>query len=191
MARAQQSPLRILFLGNVIERKGLLTLIAAVGDERLAVSVDVVGSLDTDPVYARYVQAIASARGFPSTVTFYGALDNEPLREKLKSAHVLVVPSSYEGFGIVYLEGMGFGLPAIGTTAGAAAEIISAGKNGYLIAPNDSRTLTNHLIALDRDRTILMQLSLNALMRYKRQPKWEETATAIRRFLLKIIESGK
>jgi glycosyltransferase involved in cell wall biosynthesis len=191
LERALQSPLRILFLGNLIERKGFHALLEAVSDERLTVKVDVVGALDSEPAYARAMQASAAARGFRSAVTFHGPLDHAPLVEKLKAAHVLVVPSSYEGFGIVYLEGMGFGLPAIGTTAGAAGEIIVDGKNGYLISPRDSRTLTDRLIALDRDRALLRQLSLNALTRYRQQPKWEETAARIRKFLLAQIEKWK
>jgi glycosyltransferase involved in cell wall biosynthesis len=91
---------------------------------------------------------------------FHGSLNNQPLIEKLGNAHVLVVPSSYEGFGIVYLEGMCFGLPAIGTTAGAAGEIIEHGKTGYLIEPNDSQSLANHLAQLASDRDLLTQLSL-------------------------------
>ena len=79
------------------------------------------------------------SHGLQSTVHFHGPLDNEELIAKYKSAHVLVVPSSYEGFGIVYLEGMAFGLPAIGTTAGAASEIISDGETGFLIPPDDVR----------------------------------------------------
>lgn len=47
-----------------------------------------------------------------------------PSLKNFKNAHTLIVPSSYEGFGIVYLEGMSFGLPAIGTTAGAASELV-------------------------------------------------------------------
>ena len=87
------------------------------------------------------MQEFVTVNGLSSIVHFHGALDNEPLKQKLKQAHVLIVPSSYEGFGIVYLEGMAFGLPAIGTTAGAAGEIIEHGKTGYLIEPNDSATL--------------------------------------------------
>jgi glycosyltransferase involved in cell wall biosynthesis len=103
--------------------------------------------------------------------------------EKLKQAHVLVVPSSYEGFGIVYLEGMGFGLPAIGTTAGAASEVIDQGQTGYLIAPDDNKALAKHLQSLAEDRNLRTRLSLNALRRYLRQPSWTDTAKNIRDFL--------
>jgi glycosyltransferase involved in cell wall biosynthesis len=118
-----------------------------------------------------------------SPIRFHGAVNNDPLVAMLQTAHVLVVPSSYEGFGIVYLEGMAFGLPAIGTTAGAAPEIIEEGRTGYLIGPDDDQALASHLAALARDRELLSRLSLNAWERYRRQPKWKQTAASIRSFL--------
>jgi len=117
-------------------------------------------------------------------------LDNGPLIEMYKQAHVMVVPSSYEGFGIVYLEGMGFGLPAIGTKAGAASEIITHGEDGYLIEPDDVDALANHLSELVVNRDLLVKLSLNAMKRYQRQPKWDETAKNIRDFLQQFVGAG-
>jgi glycosyltransferase involved in cell wall biosynthesis len=194
-ARAESGPLRMLFLGNVIPRKGLHTLLQALGQLPVPdYQLDVVGSLSSDPAYARQMQELASlhpnsprAGGQLSTVHFHGALDNIPLVEKLKAAHVLVVPSSYEGFGIVYLEGMAFGLPAIGTSAGAAGEIIRDGQNGYLVSPEDAGALAERLSALATDRDLLARLSLNALKRYREQPTWEQTAAEIRTFLLGMI----
>ena len=187
-ARASQDPLRILFLGNVMERKGLHTLLSAVESQRSKVKVDVIGSLTSDPAYAKQMQEFVAVNGLSSTVTFHDSLNNEPLVEKLKHAHILIVPSSYEGFGIVYLEGMAFGLPAIGTTAGAAGEIIEHEKTGYLIQPNDSTTLANHISTLASNRELLTQLSLNARQRYTQQPSWNETAGQIRVFLESMIK---
>src|SRR3990172_1188382 len=137
-ARAREpGPLRILFLGNVIRRKGLHTLLEAINFQPSAFRLDVVGSLSTEPEYARDMQKRSEVSSLKSKVHFHDSLDNEDLIAKLKSAHVLAVPSSYEGFGIVYLEGMAFGLPAIGTTAGGASEIISDGENGYLVPRDD------------------------------------------------------
>jgi glycosyltransferase involved in cell wall biosynthesis len=189
-ARASHSPFRILFLGNIIERKGLHTLLNALfitHPSRGAFILDVVGSLTTDPIYAKQTQESVTVNGLSSTVHFHGALDNEPLKQKLSQAHVLIVPSSYEGFGIVYLEGMAFGLPAIGTTAGAAGEIIEDGKTGYLIEPNDSATLAAHISQLASDRNLLAELSLSARKRYTQQPAWNETAGQIRTFLQNMI----
>jgi glycosyltransferase involved in cell wall biosynthesis len=194
--RAKKSDLRILFLGNVIERKGLHTLLGALKGavlsaskgQRSKVIVDVIGSLTTDLEYANQMKEIVTVNGLSSIVTFHGALNNEQLLEKIRQAHALVVPSSYEGFGIVYLEGMCFGLPAIGTTAGAAGEIIEHGKTGYLIQSNDSAALAAHISELASNRDLLTQLSLNARRRYTRQPAWNETAGQIRTFLQSLTQ---
>ncbi len=185
--RAKNNELRILFVGNVIHRKGLHTLLKAVGDQRSAVRVDVVGGLNAEPQYAYEMERFVLTHGLSSRVTFHSSLNNEPLVEKLQNAHILVVPSSYEGFGIVYLEGMAFGLPAIGTTAGAAGEVITHGQDGYLIEPGDAEALAKHIHALASDRDLLVKLSLNAVRRYQAQPKWNEMAKSIREFLYEMV----
>ena len=185
--RANSDELRILFLGNVIQRKGLHTLLEAVKRQTSKVKVDVIGGLVSEPKYVRAIQEIIAINNLSTFVFLHGSRDNEPLAEKLKPAHVLVVPSSYEGFGIVYLEGMGFGLPAIGTTAGAAGEIIRDGVDGFLIEPENAGELAARLKVLNEKREILIQMSLAARARYLRQPTWEQTAGNIREFLMKQI----
>jgi glycosyltransferase involved in cell wall biosynthesis len=196
--RARSDEIRILFLGNVIYRKGLHTLLQAVSGQAKDFRIDVVGSLTSEPQYVKQIReyiahkhlsSFAPARAPGTGVFLRGSLDREPLIDKLKQAHVLVVPSSYEGFGIVYLEGMCFGLPAIGTTAGAAAEIISNGVDGFLIEPENADELADRLRVLLERRDLLLQMSLAARKRYLRQPKWEETAPQIREFLLKRIDT--
>lgn len=186
--RAQTHPLRILFLGNVIERKGLHTLLRALLILHPASFIlDVVGSLKPEPAYAKQIQEFIARNHFASFILFHGALDKDALIEKLQQAHVLVVPSSYEGFGMVYLEGMCFGLPAIGTTAGAASEIIHNGTDGFLIEPGNADQLAERLNALNEKRDVLLRMSLAARQRYLRQPRWEETAHQIREFLQSFL----
>ena len=190
MERAKSDELRILFLGNVIYRKGLHTLLEAVTrirrDGIWPYRLDVVGSLNSEPTYSRRIRKWVADNNL-SSVFFHGSVDEESLRQILKQSHVLVVPSSYEGFGIVYLEGMGFGLPAIGTTVGAAGEIISDGVDGFLIQPGDADLLTSRLKSLNERRDVLLKMSLVARSRYLRQPGWEESAGRIREFLTKRI----
>ncbi len=181
--RAKREEFRILFLGNVIYRKGLHTLLEAMRAMDAKVQLDVVGSLTSEPAYVKLIHEIIEKNDLSSCVSLCGPLDKEPLMEKFKQAHILVVPSSYEGYGIVYLEGMGFGLPAIGTSAGAAGEVIETGKTGYLIAPDDSASLAKLLQSLAKDRNLLAHLSLNARGRYLRQPAWTVSAKNIRDFL--------
>jgi glycosyltransferase involved in cell wall biosynthesis len=184
---AEAPPLRILFLGSVIPRKGLHTLLQAISLVEPGIAVlDIVGSLRADPPYVRDIRQLLERLGLSPTVHLAGPLEQDALVDHLRSAHVLAVPSSYEGFGIVYLEGMGFGLPAIGTTAGGAAEIITQGEDGFLVAGADPRTLADRLSALAGDRAMLRRMSMSALERYRRQPAWTETAARIRRFLVSM-----
>ncbi|MFZ5822080.1 MAG: glycosyltransferase family 4 protein [Chloroflexota bacterium] len=188
IARAHGTgPLRLLFLGNLIQRKGLHTVLEAVRAQPSVFRLDVVGGLDAEPKYARKMQEMAQVAGLKSRVFFHGPLDREALAEKLRAAQVLVVPSSYEGFGIAYLEGMAFGLPAIGTTAGAASEVITDGETGYLVPPEEAVQLAGRLAMLAADRALLARMSVKALERYRQQPTWEHTAGNIRRFLENIL----
>jgi glycosyltransferase involved in cell wall biosynthesis len=177
-------PLRLIFLGNLIPRKGLHTLIEALSQLPLgAHKLEVVGDTQVDPDYTRRIHRQIKGHGLETMVNFRGALDDSALAGSLRRSHVLVVPSSYEGFGIVYLEGMGFGLPVIGTTKGAAPEIIHPGKSGYLIEAGDSSTLSTILAELHKDRPHLATLSLAARQRYSQFPGWEQSMEKIRAFL--------
>jgi glycosyltransferase involved in cell wall biosynthesis len=194
--RSKKKEIKILFLGNVIERKGLHTLLQSLlilhrfGFAQRKPSsfiLDIVGSLTSDSIYAKQMQDFVTTNDLTSLVTFHSSLNNQPLTDKLKSAHVLVVPSSYEGFGIVYLEGMGFGLPVIGTTLGAAGEVIEDGRTGFLIQPGDAQGLAEKLQLLSERRDILLEMSRAARSRYQRQPRWDQTASQIREFLLSFL----
>ena len=189
-ARARQpGPLRLIFLGNVIPRKGLHTLLSALsqlpGDDGI---LSVVGSLHVDKSYVRAIRHQVSERGLTERVQFLGALSDDALIARLRQSHLLVVPSSYEGFGIAYLEGIGFGLPAVATTAGAAGEIITHGRDGFLIPPGDTKTLALCLSEVNRDRDRLLAMSLAARQRYVTHPTWEETTKRIRTFLQAFVE---
>jgi glycosyltransferase involved in cell wall biosynthesis len=182
------SPLRLVFLGNLIPRKGLVELLRAM--QRMpsgSATLKIIGNLTIDPVYTARCRYLASAPPLAGLVDFLGPLDDMPLASVLRSSQVLVVPSSYEGYGIAYLEGMSFGLPAIGCAAGAAGEVITHGQDGWLVAPGNvpamAEALAEALAALANDRDRLAALSLAARRRYLRQPTWENTGQKIREFL--------
>jgi glycosyltransferase involved in cell wall biosynthesis len=182
--RAAAGPLRLLFVGNLIPRKGLLALLEALaragGDWRLRVA----GSPTVDPAYARRAAAVAGQAGLRGRVAWLGALTDAQLAAEMTAAHVLAVPSAYEGFGIVYLEGMGFGLPALATTAGGAREIVVHGETGFLVSPDDKAALADAIERLAADRTMLARMGVAALARYQAHPTWEQTTAAMRAFLV-------
>jgi glycosyltransferase involved in cell wall biosynthesis len=184
-ARAYEpGPLRLLFLGNVIPRKGLHTLLEALGFlPREAWRLTVVGSLTGDAAYVRQIRGQIAGASLNGQIEFTGPLDEEDLAFHLARNQVLAVPSSYEGFGIVYLEGMAFGLPALATTAGGAVEIITAGRDGFLTPPGDAKSLAGHLRTLMDNRDKLLAMSLAAQDRFAAHPTWEDAGAAVHRFL--------
>jgi glycosyltransferase involved in cell wall biosynthesis len=184
----EPGPLRIVFLGNLILRKGLHTLLAALEEIPAGIcELSVAGSLNIDPRYLRAIRRQIDQSGLADRVRLLGALSSNSLAGCLRSHHLLVVPSTYEGYGIVYLEGMGFGLPAVATTAGAAGEIITPGVDGFLVLPGDAPALARCLMCLAQDRPLLTTMSLAARQRYLLQPTWQQTAGQIRDFLLAHI----
>lgn len=184
----RDGPLQLVFLGNVIPRKGLHTLIEALSlTKNNAFKLHVWGHLEADERYARRIQRRVAAGGLADLVTFHGEFNEGDLGRILKGGQVLVVPSVYEGYGIVYLEGMGFGLPAIASRAGGAGEIITHDHDGFLIEPGDVDGLLKHLNALHQDRELLSNMSLAAYRRFKRQPGWEQTGGKIRNYLRSIV----
>jgi glycosyltransferase involved in cell wall biosynthesis len=177
-------PLKILFLGNVIPRKGLYTLVDALA--RLphhAWYLTIVGDLAFAPHYVTEVKQQVDRLSLAGKIDFLGSVTDSELSRYLIDNHLLVVPSSYEGFGIVYLEAMGFGLTVIGSTAGATKEIITHGTDGYLVHPNDPQTLSGHIKGLIEDRNKLCAMSLASLDRFSRHPSWSDTGSAIHQFL--------
>jgi glycosyltransferase involved in cell wall biosynthesis len=188
---AEPGPLRLLFLANVTPLKGLHILLEALSLVGSEFRLDVVGSLTVDPSYAQEMQQKVAASGFKSKIFFHGILDGDMLSQKLRQSHVLVIPSFYEGFGISYLEGMAFGLPVIGTTAGAIPQLIADRDNGFLIEPGDSRMLARHLLELSSNRELLARLSLSALQRFQSQPTWAQSDENVRSFLSQVLKERR
>ena len=177
-------PFNLIFVGNLIPRKELHTLLTALGslphdDWRLAVA----GSLTMDAAYVEAIRRQIKDAGLESRVSLLGALTGRELAARCAASHLLAVPSSYEGFGIVYLEGMQFGLPAIAGTAGAAKEIITHGDNGFLVPPGNPEALAHHIELLIRNRELLLKMSLAAHRAAAAHPTWNDSAARARAFL--------
>jgi glycosyltransferase involved in cell wall biosynthesis len=126
--------------------------------------------------------------GIIDGIQFYGPLDESDLKSIMESSHLMVIPSSYEGFGIAYLEGMGYGLPAIASTAGGATEIITPGVNGFLIPPGNSSLLRDYLAQVIEDHDLLARMSQAAHERFQCHPTWEDTTSRIRNFLEDMLK---
>jgi glycosyltransferase involved in cell wall biosynthesis len=180
--RAREGPLELLFVGNLVPRKGLDDLVRGLarvdGEWRLTV----VGSA-SDPGHVAEVRELIDDAGLGDRVRFTGWLDDDALASRFERAHLLAVPSHHEGFGIAYLEGMGFGLPPIASADGGAADLVTDGRTGFLVAPDDPGAITRAVGSVIDDRASLAELGVAARERYERHPTRDETAGRIRAFL--------
>jgi glycosyltransferase involved in cell wall biosynthesis len=181
-------PLRLIFVGNIIPRKGCHFLLRALTElPKESWQLEIVGDLTVDAKHVRQLKIQASASAISENIHWHGRLSDADLARLLTNSQLLVLPSTYEGFGIVYLEGMNHGLPAIATTSGAAHEIITDGVNGFLVPADCPAALAGHIQTLNDDRSLLAQQSLAALDRAQNHPSWEKSMAAVRQFLVEMI----
>ena len=147
----------------------------------------IIGSLKADPGYIRRLRRSIRRNFLSDVITITGRVDDSRLYEMFTNHDILCVPSEFEGFGIVYLEAMYFGLPAIGTTAGGARDIIRDAENGFLVRPGDVRGLKNRIMELAEDRELLEKMSRNALETAMSAPTWKDSMEKILKFLNTLV----
>jgi glycosyltransferase involved in cell wall biosynthesis len=188
-ARAvRPGPLEVLSIGNLIPRKNLhLVLKALALVEKNLWRLTIVGSPAVDPAYSRRLRKLAGELRIQERVNFLGSLSDADLACQLRQNQLLAAPSAYEGFGIVYLEGFQHGLPALGSTRGAAAEIITPGETGWLVEPDAVVEAADWLDRTARDRLALTRMSRAAFARFQDFPTWAQTGEMIRNFLNRFI----
>jgi glycosyltransferase involved in cell wall biosynthesis len=174
--------LRILFVGNLIPRKGLHHLLDALALVDGSWELSVIGQFAPFDGYANIVRRKIARLNLGHRIRFLGRVTDDALIEHYRSHHVLAVPS-YEGFGIVYLEAQRFGLPVIALTVGAAHEVLFDGKSGWLVPPGDAHALSAAIRRFVENRDLLMAMGLAARLRYTLHPTWSQSMAGAVRWL--------
>ena len=115
------------------------------------------------------LQNIAKELSSADCVHFVKRLSREELGACYSRADIFAMPSSGEGFGLVFLEAMAFGKPLVAASAGGALDVVQDGINGLLVEPRDVASLTAALARLLRDSSLRQKLGENgaALVRGK------------------------
>jgi len=187
----QRGPLNLLFVGSLIPRKELTTLIEALSLlPRKDWTLSVVGSRETDKNYTSQVMDRIRRFNLESNVKLLGSMPGDALENEYRKCHALAVPSSYEGFGIVYLESMGFGAPPLACSTGAAHEIITDNVNGFLVTPGDIEGMSQKIGRLVSDRKLLVDMGLAALDRFVKHPTWEQSCEKIYNFMKVMVRDA-
>jgi glycosyltransferase involved in cell wall biosynthesis len=96
------------------------------------------------------VEAIAQERGVADAIAFAGFVPDEELADHYRLADVFAMPSTGEGFGIVFLEAMACGTPVLAGDVDGSVDALDHGRLGRLVDPNDVHAIAGGLISLLR-----------------------------------------
>lgn len=130
----------LLAVGSIIPRKGYRVLVEAMAQLADRPWRLVCAGGDRDPVEALAVRSAVAAHDLASRVTFPGELGPDALARVYASADLFVLPTLYEGYGMVVAEALARGLPVVSTATGGIAGLVGA-EAGMLVAAGDSRAL--------------------------------------------------
>lgn len=131
--------IQLLFAGRPTPHKGLSVLIESLQYLRdLQWELSIVGEVcKTD------LDFIRGNANTAERITLYGPVGWNVVAEKMRGSDILIVPSNYETFGNVALEGMASGCVIVASKAGGLVEFVDEGKNGFLFNVGDSKGLAH------------------------------------------------
>lgn len=129
---------RLLFIGRLDRQKGIDVLIEALRGIDVPIELRVIGSAVVGDQAGEFTRP---------GVALLGWCDQERIREELAWAHCVVVPSRWEGFGLVAVEAMRAGRAVIASKVGGLAEVVDHGRTGWLVPSEDSGALRAALLA--------------------------------------------
>lgn len=148
--RFGSGPLRFVYAGQSSLRKGTPVLIEAWRAAGLAdATLELIGPWQLAP---------SRVAGLPAGVTFHGPVSRGALRERYREADVFVFPSFFEGFGLVLLEAMACGLPAIATECTAGPDVLN-NECGQIIEAGNLEALVASLRWFSEHRDELSKMS--------------------------------
>ncbi|GAB1424958.1 glycosyltransferase family 4 protein [Thauera terpenica] len=120
LAAADHSPARLLCVASLTPRKGHDLLVEALAMvTELDWQCDCIGSLTRDVEHAGRVRGAIAHHGLGERIHLRGELDDAALHAAYTAADLFVLPSHYEGYGMVITEAVAAGLPVLCTTGGA------------------------------------------------------------------------
>ncbi len=153
----------VLFSGRFVDRKGIHVLMDAIaivlaetptvrfilaGGQRDCTAADMEAWLLPPCLHQHRAQ-----------IKFTGWLTSRQMGEYYRNADILVVPSWYEPFGMVVLEGMIHGLAVAASAVGGPAEILKNGETGLLFPPRDASALADAILRLTNDAPLRTRIA--------------------------------
>ena len=170
------APVRILFVGRLVERKGIHHLIDAISllENNLSVHASVIG----EGPMREGLEGRARDAGVADTVEFAGFVDSDRLARAYAEADIFVLPAvpdakgDVEGLGVVVIEALAHGKAVVASEAGGIVDIVRHEDTGLLVPPGDPGALAAALARLIRDPELARRLGRRGRQHVEERFSW-------------------
>lgn len=188
-------PFRTLFVGRLVERKGVRYLLDAVARARatgVAVALDVVGEGPMRPE----LEAHARSLDLGEAVRFHGFISDAELVQRYTACHAFVLPAvvdskgDVEGLGVVIIEALAYGRAAIASDAGGITDIVEHDRTGLLVPPGDAVALADALVTLARDPERAARLGQAGRIHVQRRFSWTAVIDKLSTLYQRLVQPG-
>jgi glycosyltransferase involved in cell wall biosynthesis len=167
---------RILSVGAIVPRKGFDILLAALATlTDLPWRLTVAGDRERDPATAARLEADIARLKLGPRVRMLGVVSAEHLADLYARCDIFALASRFEGYGMAYSEAIAYGLPVIGTRAGAIPETVPSGA-GILVDPGDIALFAHALRSVVANAEVRRQLAGAARAAAMGLPRWHDSA---------------
>lgn len=164
----------LLFVGNDWFRKGVWYLLLAFKD--VINKVPNTTLIMTGPPQEPFLSLIKKLK-IENSVLLAGNVDEETLADYYALCDVFVLPSFHEGFSNTIIEAMAFGKPVV-TTPIAGYPVVEDGKDGFIVQPDDYKSIAASIAKLLSDERLNGEMGRNALRRAEKYT-WKESAKKV------------
>lgn len=183
-AACQGQPPVLLTVATLTQRKAHDVLIDALSRiTNLSWHARFVGGSEFDPAWAARLKKMTDALELGERISFVGSVAD--LTAEYSTADLFVLPSRFEGYGMVFAEALSFGLPVVAARAGAVPDVVP--ETAGVLVPADNATnlaLTLHELLTDRPRFELLRAGAQAAG--KQLPDWQSTASTLANLFMTI-----
>ncbi len=176
-ARCKGNPIRLLTVASLTPRKAHDILIDALEPLiSLPWQARFVGGKDFDPDWAASLEERVNTLGLSQRIEFAGKVADTGL--EYQQADVFVLPSRFEGYGMVFAEALAAGLPVIAARSGAVPDVVPE-TAGMMVSPNDTRQLSEALMQIISNEPLRRRLQGGARKAAATLPAWSDTAAIV------------
>ncbi|MFW6117857.1 MAG: glycosyltransferase family 4 protein, partial [Thermoproteota archaeon] len=162
----------VLYVGRLVYEKGIHVFINSI--LKVLEKVDATFVIVGNGYMKKSLSQLVESMSLSHKVRFTGFVEDETLKNLQRCADVLVVPSLFEPFGIVALEGMAANTPVVVSDTGGLSEIVEHDVTGVKVYPENSDSLAWGINKVLLDKNYAERIKKNAFQKVKQTYNWDK-----------------